>query len=286
MPRPIALGRSDFLQIRSDGDFYLDKSPFVAEVLRDRSQVVLLPRPRRFGKTLNLSTLRHFVERPVDSGPKDGDVRRAFSGLEVEKSGEDVWGFFQKHPVIFLTFKDVKGGGWSPSGAFAHLIGREVMRLAPLFETVLKPTDRASLDDLTCRRAAPALLEEALYLLSDWLHKATGEKVFILIDEYDTPIHDAFGDEKQYEKVVAFFRNFFSAGLKDNPHLEKGVLTGILRVAKESMFSGLNNLQVHSLLRKSYATCFGFTEPEVKGLSRTFRLTPKQRRELRYWYKG
>ncbi len=285
-PLPISLGTSDFLQIRSDGDFYVDKSLFVTEVLRDRSRVVRLPRPRRFGKTLNLSTLRYFVERPVDAGPRDGDVRRAFSGLEVEKSGENVWWCFQKHPVIFLTFKDVKGGEWSPGGALAHLIGREAMRLAPLFETVLKPTDRASLDDLANRRASPALLEEALLLMSDWLHQATHEKVFILIDDYDTPIHDAFGDEEQYEKVVAFFRNFFSAGLKDNPHLEKGVLTGILRVAKESMFSGLNNLQVYSLLREAYATCFGFTEGEVERLCAEFGLSEAQRGELRSWYNG
>jgi hypothetical protein len=102
----------------------------------------------------------------------------------------------------------------------------------------------------------------------------------------DTPIHDAFADEGQYEKVVAFFRNFFSAGLKDNPHLEKGVLTGILRVAKESMFSGLNNLQVYSLLREPYATCFGFTENEVEMLCDASELLPRQRDELRGWYNG
>ena len=114
----------------------------------------------------------------------------------------------------------------------------------------------------------------------------TGEKAIILIDEYDTPIHDAFGDEEQYEKVVTFFRNFFSAGLKDNPHLEKGVLTGILRVAKESMFSGLNNLQVYSLLREAYATCFGFTEGEVDRLCADAELSPAQRDDLRSWYNG
>ncbi|MBI4606601.1 MAG: AAA family ATPase [Planctomycetes bacterium] len=286
MPLPISLGTSDFLQIRSDGDFYLDKSSFVAEVLRDRSRVVLLPRPRRFGKTLNLSTLRHFVERPVASRPKDGDVRRAFTGLDVENRGEDVWMHFQRHPVISLTFKDVKGGGWSPNGKFAELIAREAERLSPIVDRVLTSGDRRRLETLVRGSRSRSLLEEALNLLSQWLHQATGEKVFILIDEYDTPIHDAFGDEKQYEKVVAFFRNFFSAGLKDNSHLEKGVLTGILRVAKESMFSGLNNLQVYSLLREAYATCFGFTEPEVDRLCTDFELSAAQRGDLRSWYNG
>jgi hypothetical protein len=286
MPPPISLGTSDFLQLRQDGALYVDKSLFVADALRDHSRVVLLPRPRRFGKTLNLSTLRYFVERPLEGGAKKDDVRQAFTGLGIEKRGDDVWRFFQKHPVIFLTFKDVKGGDSSPSGAFEALIGREAQRVAPVFETQLKSADRVTLDDLLLRRASPAILEQALLLLSGWLHQATGEKSIILIDEYDTPIHAAYTDEKQYEKVVAFFRNFFSAGLKDNPHLEKGVLTGILRVAKESMFSGLNNLKVYSLLRKPFATSFGFTEEEVERLCADFELSPAERDELRTWYNG
>jgi hypothetical protein len=290
MALPISLGTSDFLQIRLDGELYVDKSLFVGDVLRDHSRVLLLPRPRRFGKTLNLSTLRYFIERPVErsiagSAEKD-DVRRAFSGLEIEHCGGDVWGCFQKHPVIFLTFKDVKGGEWSPHGAFAHIIGEEAQRLSRHFKSGLEPADRTSLDSLLSRKAEPSLLERALRLLSQWLHQATGEKAVILIDEYDTPIHDAFGDDEQYERVVGFFRNFFSAGLKDNPHLEKGVLTGILRVAKESMFSGLNNIQVYSLLREAYATCFGFTEGEVDQLCADYELSEAQRHELRTWYNG
>ncbi|MEK7745521.1 MAG: AAA family ATPase, partial [Elusimicrobiota bacterium] len=171
-------------------------------------------------------------------------------------------------------------------GAFADLVSGEAQRLAPVVESSLKTGERKRLDDMINGEGSHALLERALLHLSEWLHKATGEKVFILIDEYDTPIHDAFGDEEQYEKVVAFFRNFFSAGLKDNPHLEKGVLTGILRVAKESMFSGLNNLQVYSLLREAYATCFGFTEGEVDRLCADAELSPAQRDELRSWYNG
>ncbi len=286
MALPISLGTSDFLQLRLDEDLYVDKSLFVGEVLLDRSQVVSLLRPRRFGKTLNLSTLRYFVERPTQRGATKDDVRRAFSGLEVEKAGEDVWAHFQKHPVIFLTFKDQKGPGLSVGGSLSGLIGREAQRLAPVLDPILAGEDRKNLEALVRRSGSSALLEEALLLLSDWLHKATGEKAFVLIDEYDTPIHDVYGDEKRYEEVVGFFRTFFSAGLKDNPHLEKGVLTGILRVAKESMFSGLNNLQVYSLLREAYATCFGFTEGEVERLCDEAELSPARRDELRSWYNG
>jgi hypothetical protein len=286
MVLPISLGTSDFLQLRLDKGLYVDKSLFVAEILRDFSRVVLLPRPRRFGKTLNLSTLRYFVERPIDGGASQADVRRVFSGLQVETSGEDVWERFQKHPVIVLTFKDLKGPSLSVSGSIGALIGREARRLAPVLDPVLKGEDRKGFEALAGGSGSSVLLEGSLLLLSEWLHKATGEKAFILIDEYDTPIHDVYGDEKRYEEVVGFFRNFFSAGLKDNPHLERGVLTGILRVAKESMFSGLNNLQVYSLLRDAYATCFGFTEGEVERLCEEAGLSQARRDELRSWYNG
>jgi hypothetical protein len=290
MVAPIALGRSDFLQVRSAGDLYVDKSLFVSEVLRDRSQVVLLPRPRRFGKTLNLSTLRYFVERPVErpmeGGAGQDDVRRAFAGLEVESCGDDVWRYFQVHPVVFLTFKDVKGAPWSEGRAFAEIIANETIRLAKVVEPTIAIADREAWQQLITRSPDASLKEQALLHLSRWLHEATGKKVIVVIDEYDTPIHDAFGNDEQYEKVVAFFRNFLSAGLKDNPYLEKGVLTGILRVAKESMFSGLNNLQVYSLLRETYATCFGFTEGEVDRLCADFELSEAQRHELRAWYNG
>jgi hypothetical protein len=123
MVLPISLGTSDFLQLRLDKGLYVDKSLFVAEILRDFSRVVLLPRPRRFGKTLNLSTLRYFVERPTDGGASQADVRRVFSGLQVEKSGEDVWERFQKHPVIFLA-------GADPVVELAAVFDRKSVRVA------------------------------------------------------------------------------------------------------------------------------------------------------------
>jgi hypothetical protein len=172
------------------------------------------------------------------------------------------------------------------SGSLAGLIGREAQRLAPVLDPILAGEDRKGLEALVRGIGPSVLLEDALLLLSDWLHQATGEKAFILIDEYDTPIHDVYGDEKRYNEVVGFFRNFFSAGLKDNPHLEKGVLTGILRVAKESMFSGLNNLEVYSLLRKPYGAAFGFTEGEVEDLCAMVGISTAQRDELRAWYNG
>ncbi len=286
MTLPIALGKSDFLQVRAAGDQYVDKTAFVTELLQDRSPVLLLPRPRRFGKTLNLSTLRCFVERPIGTNRPADDVRGAFSGLAIEKAGETVWRHFQRHPVIFLTFKDLKGHKRPVSGGPTELISREAQRLSPSIIPVLTEDERRKLEGIVRGNSAPDVLDQTLLLLSEWLHKATGEKVFILIDEYDTPIHDAYGDPSRYAEVVGFFRNFLSAGLKDNPHLEKGVLTGILRVAKESMFSGLNNLEVYSLLKKPYATSFGFTEAEVEDLCVQAKISAEARSELQSWYNG
>jgi hypothetical protein len=193
MPLRIALGTSDFLQLRLDGLHYVDKSLLVSDILKDTARVLLLPRPRRFGKTLNLSTLRYFVERPIEGGPEADDVRRAFSGLEVEKHGEDVWAYFRKHPVVFLTFKDVKGGGWSPHGAIAHVIGEEAERLSGAFKSGRGAADPTSLTGLVSRKAEPGLLERSLRLLSQWLHQATGEKAIVLIDEYDTLLSALLG---------------------------------------------------------------------------------------------
>ncbi len=286
----VPLGTSDFLQLREDELIYVDKSLFVAELLADPARVLLLPRPRRFGKTLNLSTVRYFFERPprapAGATAKESSVRRAFSGLAIEKAGEQVWSHFQRHPVIFLTFKDQKGPNWSVSGSLAGLIVDEALRHAPVFEASLTADDRKTFETLARGSRPFELIERSLFLMTRWLHQATGEKAFILIDEYDTPIHDVYGDEKRYNDVVGFFRNFFSAGLKDNPHLEKGVLTGILRVAKESMFSGLNNLEVYSLLRKPYGAAFGFTEGEVEDLCAMVGISTAQRNELRAWYNG
>ncbi len=286
MALPIALGKSDFLQVRTAGDHYVDKTFFVAELLQDRSPVLLLPRPRRFGKTLNLSTLRCFVELPIGASGQADEVRSAFSGLSIEKAGEGVWRYFQRHPVIFLTFKDLKGHKRPVSGGPAELISREAQRLAPIIVPAITEDEKRKLEGIVRGSSPPDVLDQTLLLLSEWLHRATGEKAFILIDEYDTPIHDAYGDDKRYEEVVGFFRNFLSAGLKDNPHIEKGVLTGILRVAKESMFSGLNNLQVYSLLRTPYATSFGFTEAEIKDLCAAATLSAAEQSELRAWYNG
>jgi hypothetical protein len=259
-PCRFPVGFSDFRMLREGGYRYVDKSALIDAVIADSAQVLLVPRPRRFGKTVNLSMLRYFLEKSAE------DRTHLFAGLAVASS-EIARPHFQRYPVVFLTFKDVKPASFEAcferiAGVLAALYGehREVLdsgklarEEAALFTAILE------------RRASLSVCTEALGLLSRLLARHHGENVVILIDEYDSPIHAGF-THGYYDEIVAFFRDFLSAGLKDNPRLFRGVLTGILRVAKESLFSGLNNLAVYGILRSEMAPYFGFTEPEVRGL--------------------
>ena len=269
----IALGQSDFLRLRRDDAVYVDKTHFVSEVLTDLAQVLLFCRPRRFGKTLNMTTLRAFVER------SDADVRPAFAGLAIEGAGDAVWRHFQGHPVIFLTFKDVKerhfGDAWK---SIRRLIQAEAARLNRQHELALRP----SLLDPT---AEPGDMSYALTELTEAIHRVVGDPPILLIDEYDTPLHTAHVNG-YFDEAIDFFRPLYGAALKDNAHMERAVLTGILRLAKESVFSGLNNVAVHSVLSDRYADAFGFTDAEVDRLSALAALSSEVREGLRRVYNG
>jgi Predicted AAA-ATPase/PD-(D/E)XK nuclease superfamily len=280
-PRPpgIPIGLSDFRELRQPGVHYVDKTAFVAGVLAARDAVLLFPRPRRFGKTVNLSTLRCFVEKSAE------DMRPLFAGLAIELRSE-AWEHFQRYPVVFMTFKDVKASSFE----LALAAIRKQIRAAYWQHRYL--LDGEALDEQQKHRFLQILGEEgdeplyweSLLDLSAHLHRYHGEKVAILIDEYDTAIHAGFS-AGYYDLVVQFFRNFLSGGLKDNPHLWKGVLTGILRVAKESIFSGLNNLSVFSMLRTEFSASFGFTPDEVAGLARAVGREAALP-EMERWYNG
>ena len=230
-------------------------------MLAESAQVLLAPRPRRFGKTLNLSMLRCFFEKSAD------DVRPLFDGLAVASS-TSAWAHFQRYPVLFMTFKDVKPTSWEDCLAGMGNVLAEAFRQHRylLTEGKLHAEDERLFTAILDRRAAKSELVIALGLLSRLLAEHHDEKVVILVDEYDTPIHAGY-THRYYDEVIAFFRDFLSGGLKDNVHLFKGVLTGILRVARESLFSGLNNVAVYSLLHTRLATAFGFTEDEVRSLA-------------------
>ena len=273
------LGTSDFLRLRRDGATYVDKTALIAEVVQGPAEVLLLPRPRRFGKTLNLSMLRTFLERTEE---ERADL---FEGLEVWDS-EVARRHFQRHPVVFLTFKDVKRRSFDDClEAVADLVAREFLRHGPVLERAgLQGPEVTAHRRLLAGTASPVTLSNALRDLTAWLARATGERPVLLVDEYDQPLH-AGVFHGYYDEAVGFFRNFLSGGLKDNPHLFRGVVTGILRVARESIFSGLNNLAVFSLLEPEFATAFGFTEAEVEGLSDLAGARDRLA-DLRDWYNG
>lgn len=278
--RPRApIGISDFRELRKPGVLYVDKTGFIVDVLEGQASVLLFLRPRRFGKTSNLSAFRYFVQRQAD------DHTALFSDLAVWRS-EAAREHFGRYPVISLTFKDVKGGDFDR--AFAAIQGEIRMAYgehAYLLQTGALRDDQAARFRQILRGEGPEeIYAESLRELSSHLARHHGEQVVVVIDEYDTPIHSAESGEDE-RRLLAFFRAFFSAGLKDNPHIFKGMITGILRIAKESLFSGMNNLAVYSLLRPEHATAFGFTPEEVTDLAERTGAAASLP-EMERWYDG
>ena len=280
MPLRIPIGISDFRKLREQGAEYVDKSHLIIEILERATEVLLLPRPRRFGKTVNLSMLRYFFEK----GPED--LSHLFQDLAVWSAGDRYRKHFQRYPVIFLTFREVKASTfekcWADIREKIEGLFREHQALLSMGVLDERETRdyRAMLDGT----AEEVRYRFALADLTRFLHRATGERAIVLIDEYDQPIHAGFV-HGYAEEVLELFRGLLTSGLKDNLHLERGVVTGILRIARESIFSGLNNLGVYTLLDAAFSTCFGFTEPEVEGLLGKAGLLD-HRDAVRDWYNG
>lgn len=277
--KKLPIGISDFRMLREEDRYYVDKTGFIREVMDAPAQALLFPRPRRFGKTLNLSMLRYFFEK------SDEDRGRLFDGTGIRDTE-----FFHRHQgryaVIFLTFKDIKEPTWPICLAKIQQVIRDAFKPhSRLFEETLPhASDKAMVRRIMENRAEQEECENALKYLSEFLHSCGNRSVVILIDEYDTPIHAAYNNG-YFQKAVDFMRNFLSGGLKDNPFLIKGVLTGILRVAKESVFSGLNNLDVYTILSPRFSDSFGFTEPEIERILADYGASD-QLENLAEWYNG
>lgn len=260
----IPIGIDDFRKLREARLTYVDKSHLIGEILdKVGTEVLLLPRPRRFGKSLNLSMLRCFFERTGE------DVSHLFEGLRIWEADAPYREHFQRHPVIYLSLKDTKQARFEDCWGAIH---NKIRALFDQYRDLcsgghLSPREAQDYQAILDGTADRSLYERALLDLSQYLHRRHGERVVILIDEYDEPIHAGYAGGYAAE-IVGFCRNLLGAGLKGNPHLFKAVLTGILRVARESIFSGLNNVAAYSLLRSEFSTCFGFTEPEVQALLR------------------
>ena len=276
MRYPISI--QTFETIRNGNYVYVDKTDLVYRLAQEH--VCFLSRPRRFGKTLTMDMLRTFFEKTQE------DTSLYFKNKKIWQCGEYYRSFQGKYPVIFLTFKDVKFNTWAETFAsIRELIAREAYRHLELQESAAcDALDKKNFGRLLAGNASATELSNALADLSIALHKHHGIAPIIIIDEYDVPIQQGYM-QGFYDDVILFMRNLFSGGLKDNKHLSYGFLTGILRVAKESIFSGLNNLSINSILDDKYSAYFGFTGEEVKQMAAYYGVADKYQ-EICDWYDG
>ena len=290
-PIRFPLGISNYRQLRQGNYLFVDKTAFIFRVIENDNPVLLIPRPRRFGKTLNMSMLKFFFEmKGKNEKNTDENLSDIFEDTAIWKMEN---GFYQEHfqqyPVVFLTFKDIKGAEWKSAWKMIRRRLRiELRRLEQKYDlfnhtiqNFFHPQRIAELNDNKENSAVFGDLLEDLILA---LHKITGKKVILLIDEYDAPLLAA-SENKYWKEAIDFFRPFLSSGFKGQEFLFKGVITGILKIAKESIFSGMNNLDVCTIISHKFCADFGFTEDEVRELAE---LTNKTQNLgiIKNWYNG
>lgn len=276
---PLPVGISDFKEAVSNY-YYVDKTLLIKEFLDEIPKVSLFTRPRRFGKTLNMDMLRVFFER------SDEDTSVYFKDKKIWQCGDQYRQYQGKYPVIFITFKDVKHDTWEETlNDIASLLAKEFLRHKELADTSkCNDIEIRYYHEIINEKTSEVDLMRSLANLSQMLHEHYGTAPIIIIDEYDTPIQQGHM-RGFYDNVILFMRNLFSGALKDNKHLSYGFMTGILRVAKESIFSGLNNLAINSVLDDRYSQYFGFIPDEVKAMAAYYHAENKYE-EICEWYDG
>lgn len=301
--RPIPIGIDDFGKLIEGGYYFADKSLLIKEFLDSGAEVTLIPRPRRFGKTLNLSMVRYFFEK-VETSIQESR-RHLFKGLKIEQH-TDCMVHQGKYPVIWMTFKDVKADKWLHCyEKICQVISVEFKQQFEVIKPFLSALETQQVQQIIAGTASQVSYENALLNLSHYLERAHKTRVIILIDEYDAPIHAGYLNG-YYSEVVGFMRGFMCAGLKGNPALRSGLLTGILRVAQPSLAGvitskhelsyggqaspptnclGIDHLEVRTFLQQDYSDKFGFLEPEVDALLAHYNLG-EYLGEVRRWYDG
>lgn len=277
--KSLPIGISDYVRAQSEY-YYVDKTMMIKEFLDRKPLVSLFTRPRRFGKTLNMDMLRVFFEISED------DTSRYFKDKAIWKCGEEYQSHQGKYPVIFLTFKDVKFDTWEATiGKIRGLVQEEYGRHQEIIDSdKISAYEKKYFEKMLDGTANEVELTSALDKLSKMLDAYYGKAPVIIIDEYDTPIQEGYAKDF-YEEIIGFMRNFFSGAFKDNKNLSFGFLTGILRIAQESIFSGLNNLTVNSVMDDEYDRYFGFTSEEVETMLGYYGV-PEKKAELAEWYDG
>ena len=277
--KSLPIGISDYVRAQADY-YYVDKTLLIKEFLDRKPLVSLFTRPRRFGKTLNMDMLRVFFEISEE------DTSKYFVDKAIWRCGMEYRNHQGKYPVVFLTFKDVKFDSWKATlDKIGNLLQEEFGRHQELAASdKLAEYEKAYYAKIMNGEASEVDLTASLEKLSQMLTKHYGKAPVIIIDEYDTPIQEGYSKDF-YDEIIGFMRNFFSGAFKDNRNLTYGFLTGILRIAQESIFSGLNNLTVNSVMDDEYDQFFGFTSSEVKDMLEYYSALDKEA-ELKDWYDG
>ena len=277
--KKLPIGISDYKELIEEDYYYVDKTDFIRQIIEEGSKITLLPRPRRFGKTLNLSTLRYFFEKT------EGNVYRPlFEGKSIEQ-GKDFDRYQGKYPVILVTLKDCKGDTFEATLSQIKIqMQQEFDRHRYLLDDDLSELDRQWFSQILMLQADEVMIQNSLLFLSGLLATHWDMPPLVLLDEYDTPIHVAF-DKGYYDRMIGFMRNFMSLVFKDNTDIFRGVITGILRVSKESIFSGLNNIDVDTILELPMCTSFGFTQEETDQMLTDYSFGG-QKDEVKNWYNG
>ena len=284
--KKISIGVEDFKTIIEKDGYFVDKTLMIQNLIKSNAMVTLFTRPRRFGKTLNQFMIRRFFEDERTEKGEKIDNGGLFDGLAITECGEEIMQHQQQYPVIFLTLKSAKQPTYEMAyGALADEIYNEFMRHRYVLQSdALLPIEKERYENLLNRRADEKEVAKAFAFLSECLFKYHGKNTIILIDEYDVPLENAYF-RGFYDKMIDFIRSLFESALKTNPYLERSVITGCLRISKESIFTGLNNLKVDSVLRTEYGDSFGFTESEVEAMLAYYNLQ-EELPEVKQWYDG
>ncbi len=297
--KKLPIGISDFKNIIEGDYYYVDKSLFIKEVIDSGDAILLLPRPRRFGKTLNISMLGYFYDCcPITWAPESdapapatetevNSNKNLFTSLAISQAGPEYLNKMGRYPVIFISFRGIKEENWDSCWLkIKQLLRQEYLRHrylleSPLLDAYERNYYQTILDTKGNRVEDESSLENLLMYLTRYYNK----RAVVLIDEYDAPVHVGFTYD-YYKDIILFMRNFLNGGLKDkDQYLEKGVVTGIMRIAKESIFSGFNNPGVYTLLAEDFNDHFGFTEAEVKNMLEDFDVLDMLE-QVQLWYNG
>ena len=284
--KQIAIGVEDFKKIIDKDGYFVDKTLMIQSLIESQAMVTLFMRPRRFGKTLNQFMIRRFFEDERTRSGERIDNGYLFDGLKVTACGEEVLQHQQQYPVIFLSLKSAKQPNFEEAyKKICRALAEEFRRHQYLLEgNSLADDQKIMFQKIMTEQADYSAYNDALKFLSECLWQYHGKNTMILIDEYDVPLENAYL-EGFYDQMIQFIRSLFESALKTNPYLEKSVITGCLRISKESIFTGLNNLKSDSVLHTEYGDSFGFTESEVEAMLTYYDLAAELP-EVKRWYDG